>query len=473
MLSKLRNFSKSRLSGVLVFIIIIPFVLWGMGSVFSGGNTNIIAKIDNQNISTEQLIDGLNSKGIDLDYLKKNIDNNILEEILSELISKNILMNEIEKMNINISDQSLVNKIKKDKQFLSSEKKFSRIKYEKFLIENNITAVDFEKKLKDQELQKKLFYYISGGVKTPKFIVNRYYADENKKISLDYIKLENNYRKNFSDNDIEDFINKNRENLEKEYIDFSYSIIKPENLTNSEEFSEIFFEKIDEIENLIIDGQNINEIKKNYNLNLIKKFNYILTKDKIEIENEIYKNRNKSKIQLIEKSDYYLLYQIDKKLKKIPSINNKEFKDEIINNLKLKAKFEFNKNLNEKIQNKTFNDNDFIRLKSDTDKINNIEIKSIKDINIFTTESIKFIYTMPKNSFLMILDLDENIYLAKIKDFEVQNINYDDESYKNYSQISNIRLVNNLFTSYDQHLNNKYEVKIYDKNFQRVKDYYK
>ena len=95
MLSKLRNFSKSRLSGVLVFIIIIPFVMWGMGSVFSGGNTNIIAKINNQNISTEELIESLNSKGIDLDYLKKNIDKNILEEILSELISKNILINEI------------------------------------------------------------------------------------------------------------------------------------------------------------------------------------------------------------------------------------------------------------------------------------------------------------------------------------------------------------------------------------------
>ena len=95
MLSKLRNFSKSRLSGVLVFIIIIPFVMWGMGSVFSGGNRNIIAKINNQNISTEELIESLNSKGIDLDYLKKNIDKNILEEILSELISKNILINAV------------------------------------------------------------------------------------------------------------------------------------------------------------------------------------------------------------------------------------------------------------------------------------------------------------------------------------------------------------------------------------------
>ena len=70
MLSKLRNFSKSRLSGVLVFIIIIPFVMWGMGSVFSGGNTNIIAKINNKNISTEELIESLNSKGIKK-YIKK------------------------------------------------------------------------------------------------------------------------------------------------------------------------------------------------------------------------------------------------------------------------------------------------------------------------------------------------------------------------------------------------------------------
>ena len=112
MLSKLRNFSKSRLSGVLVFIIIIPFVMWGMGSVFSGGNTNIIAKINNKNISTEELIESLNSKGIDLDYLKKNIDKNILEEIVSELISKNILINEIEKMNINVSGMSHKKKLR-------------------------------------------------------------------------------------------------------------------------------------------------------------------------------------------------------------------------------------------------------------------------------------------------------------------------------------------------------------------------
>ena len=45
MLSKLRDFSKSKLAGVLITIIIIPFVFWGMGSVFSGGNKNNVVKI--------------------------------------------------------------------------------------------------------------------------------------------------------------------------------------------------------------------------------------------------------------------------------------------------------------------------------------------------------------------------------------------------------------------------------------------
>ena len=57
MLNKLRIFSKTKIAAVLVAIIIVPFVLWGRGSVFSGGNTNSIAKIDNVNISTKDFLD--------------------------------------------------------------------------------------------------------------------------------------------------------------------------------------------------------------------------------------------------------------------------------------------------------------------------------------------------------------------------------------------------------------------------------
>ena len=46
MLNSLRNFSKSKIAGVFVGIIILPFVFWGMGGMFSSGNTNTVAKIN-------------------------------------------------------------------------------------------------------------------------------------------------------------------------------------------------------------------------------------------------------------------------------------------------------------------------------------------------------------------------------------------------------------------------------------------
>ena len=77
MLNKLRGFSNTKLAGVLITIIIIPFVFWGMGSVFSGGNTNNIAKINNEAISTQDFMKYINQTRMDVEYIKKNINNNI------------------------------------------------------------------------------------------------------------------------------------------------------------------------------------------------------------------------------------------------------------------------------------------------------------------------------------------------------------------------------------------------------------
>ena len=47
MLSSIRKFSKTFFAKILLVIVIIPFVFWGMGGVFSSGNTNSLAKINN------------------------------------------------------------------------------------------------------------------------------------------------------------------------------------------------------------------------------------------------------------------------------------------------------------------------------------------------------------------------------------------------------------------------------------------
>ena len=124
MLSKLREFSKSKLAIVLVAIIIIPFVFWGMGSVFSGGNKNNIAKINNENISTSDFIEYVNNSRINPEDLRKNLDKNILQEILSQLISLNLIDLEIKDIGIIITDESLVKIITNDEKFKDENNNF-------------------------------------------------------------------------------------------------------------------------------------------------------------------------------------------------------------------------------------------------------------------------------------------------------------------------------------------------------------
>ena len=67
------------------------------------------------------------------------------------------------------------------------QNKFSRTKYEKFLLLNNLTAPGFESRLKKSELQKNLFTYISGGIKSPFFMTNNMFKEQTKKIDINSI----------------------------------------------------------------------------------------------------------------------------------------------------------------------------------------------------------------------------------------------------------------------------------------------
>ena len=53
MLGSIRKFSTSIYAKILLGIIVIPFVFWGMGTSFTGGNKNVIVQIDKEKFSTE------------------------------------------------------------------------------------------------------------------------------------------------------------------------------------------------------------------------------------------------------------------------------------------------------------------------------------------------------------------------------------------------------------------------------------
>ena len=473
MLNTLRNFSKTKLAGILIGIIIIPFVFWGMGSVFSGGNTNNIAKINNETISTQEFLNYINQTRMDNEYIKENIDNKVIEKIVSSIVSIKLLDMEINDLNIMITDKTLANKIKNNEVFLDDKNQFSRIKYEKFLLENNITAPDFEIRFRNEELKKKLFAYVGGGIKSPYFLNNKIYINKNKEVEIKYLDLDTVYNTETSETEIEQFIKDNEENLKEEVIDFSYVKITPSNLIDSDEFNNEFFKKIDEIENSILNDSSIEDIRKIYDLKIEYLSNYNNEDKNNEIFKEIYEKRNDEKIQLLDKNDYYLLFEVTKINKVLPSKSEIKFIERVKENLILKKKYEYNKDLFQKIQDKKFNNDEFVKISKNGENLLNETIKSLDDNSIFDKDSVSLIYSLPENSFVLLTNDNNKIFLAKVNKIYTKNLPKYDIENSEYLEISNNKIVEEIYSSYDLALSKKYKVKVFQNTLDRVKNNFK
>ena len=475
MLNSIRNFSKTITAKIFLFIVAIPFVFWGMGDVFTSGNTNSLAKINNENISTEDFVDHINKLNIDQNVIKDRIDENILEEVLSRLISNKLIELEIKETNLVISDKILAEKIKKNSNFVDENLNFSRTKYEKFLLSNNLTATQFEKNFKENEFQEELFNYLGSGIKSPDFLINNVFEEESKKINVEFINLKNIYSKkeNISIEEIENYINKNKEKLKTDYIDFSYSKVTPKDLIGLDEYNNEFFNKIDEIETNLLNNVSFNETIKTYNLKSISKKNFIPQSEEETIETKIYDLRNNEKSGVIEENDFFIIYEITKTQNKIPSFNDANFENNIRQFIFNKKKFEFNKKILQKINNNNFFDIDFKNLASDKVKIEKILINSKNDVKTFSPESIELIYSLPTKSFTLVADNKKNVYLLKVLSHKIDKILKNEELKNIYAVESNNLIKSKIFQSYDVYLNSKYTIKVNEKTLERVKNYFR
>ena len=196
MIETLKNFGGKKLGGlILIAVIIIAFGFGGFGGGFSTNNQNNIAKINKTNVTTQDFMNYLNESGISQEAIRENLDNNIIEELLSGLISTTLIDLEINDFDLSITELTVLKKIKENKNFLDENNVFQRTKYEKFLLTNNMSAPMFELQLKNRELRNHLFDLIGAGTITPEFLIEKRYEEENKSLDLEYFPMAKIIRK--------------------------------------------------------------------------------------------------------------------------------------------------------------------------------------------------------------------------------------------------------------------------------------
>ncbi len=473
MIETLKKFGGKKLGGlILIAVIIIAFGFGGFGGGFSTNNQNNIAKINKTNVTTQDFMNYLNESGISEQAIRENLENNIIEELISGLISTTLIDLEIKDFDLSITQLTVLKKIKENKNFQDENNVFQRTKYEKFLLSNNMSAPMFELQLKNRELQKHLFDFIGAGTITPDFQIKKKFEEENKSLELEYFTMENLYKdkNDYTNIEIQKFLNENKDELKSEYIDFKYAVLNPKNLIGLEEFNQQFFDEIDKIENKISQGNSFESIIENLNVSVeeVKEFTPTTTK-KIN-EDNIYSKRS-TKIDLIENEDNFLLYKITNQYDKDPDLTDETIKNGMRELVYQKGKFDKNKSILEEIQKKEFNNNKFKEMGGFS--IEYITLNSINDNERFEENSVKMLYTLPINSFTLVNDKENKIYLVKLVDTKKNTFNESDENYLNFVKTQNTNTRKSILQSYDLLLNTKYQVQLNQKTIDRVKNYFK
>ena len=473
MIKTLKNFGGKKLGGlILIAVIVIAFGFGGFGGGFSTNNQNNIAKINKTNVTTQDFMNYLNVSNISQQAIRENLDKNIIEELLSGLISTTLIDLEVEDFDLSITELTVLKKIKENKNFQDENDVFQRTKYEKFLLSNNMSAPMFELQLKNRELQKHLFDLIGAGTITPEFLIKKKFEEQNKTIDVEYLAMSNQYKEkdSYSKEEIEKFVEENKDQLKREYIDFKYAVLNPKNLIGLEEFNQDFFDEIDIIENKISKGDTFETILENIKVNVIEINKYTSSSTKKINEDRIYSKRS-SNLDIIENGDNFLLFSIVNKYDLGPDLSDEVTKDEITELVFQKGKFDLNRSFLEKIQKKEFDNSKFNEMSANSPEY--ISLNSINDNNTFEANSVKMLYSLPINSFTLVNDKDNKIYLVRIVGAKDNSYNSTDENYLKFVQELNTDNRKSILQSYDQLLNNKYKVQLNQKTIDRVKNYFK
>ena len=191
MLNLMRKHAGSWMIKIVLFAIVVVFVFWGVGSMRSRKATQVAdingviitqqdfrqayyRLVDNyRRIYGEQYNDAL------LKMLRPN------EMALNQLINKILMMQEAQKLKIEVSDRELAEAIRAIPAFQNGGV-FDYQRYNLLLAQNNLTAEQFEKERADEIVLNKLRAVVLGGVTVTESEARQWYQWSNAQVNLDY-----------------------------------------------------------------------------------------------------------------------------------------------------------------------------------------------------------------------------------------------------------------------------------------------
>lgn len=259
MLSLMRKNAGSWMIKLVLFAIVVVFIFWGVGS-FRSQNDAQVAKVNGESISYEQFRKAYNNL---LEQYRRMYGGQVPEDMfkllqpketaLNQLIDRTIMLQEADRLNIEVTDRELDENIRKIPAF-QVDGAFNAQRATQLLAMNNYSPEEFRHNFKTDLRINKLRGLILDGVYVNDDEIRRWYDWYNAEINLEYVSFAPGSYSDFTlgEDEIKSFFEANRDDYKTEpQAKIRYLQLKPEQFASQvsatpEEIAEYYESHINE-----------------------------------------------------------------------------------------------------------------------------------------------------------------------------------------------------------------------------------
>ena len=181
----------------LVFgVILVAFVIWGIGDPFRGGSANTVAQVGDVSVSTAQYRQAYQTE---LQQLQRRARRAITNEeahrfgldgqVLARLMSNAALDDRAQTMDLAMSDKDIARKILTDPTFAGPAGAFDRSRFNSVLNENGFTEASFVREQRQTYLRQQLVEALVGDLAAPEAAVDALHRYQDEIRSVDTLAL--------------------------------------------------------------------------------------------------------------------------------------------------------------------------------------------------------------------------------------------------------------------------------------------
>ena len=177
-------------------LIVVSFVIWGIGDIFRGIGTNQVAKVGNVEISTVAYRQAYQNELQNLQArLKRPITNEeahakgIDSQVLSRMISDAVLDDRVQTLGLALGDAQMAKAIIADPAFADPSGNFDRNRFNYLLRDQGYTEQSFVREQRHVYLRQELVQALVGGLVVPAAALDAVHRFGTETRSLDYVIL--------------------------------------------------------------------------------------------------------------------------------------------------------------------------------------------------------------------------------------------------------------------------------------------